>query len=193
MNRASMQRAAAIGVTLVLVAGCATGRAFRSGQQAAKKSEWDAAVAHYREALKGSPNRVDIKIALQRATLAASAEHMARAKDMETQEQWSAAAAEYRLAADLDPANVFAAAKASSIERRLRDELLAMQPPSRMDVLRRQAQQTPGIPVLIDPTVPITFRFINISVREILTSIGAMAGINVTLSLIHISEPTRPY
>ena len=77
MNRASMQRAAAIGVTLVLVAGCATGRAFRSGQQAAKKSEWDAAVAHYREALKGSPNRVDIKIALQRATLAASAEHMA--------------------------------------------------------------------------------------------------------------------
>ena len=193
MNRASMQRAAAIGVTLVLVAGCATGRAFRSGQQAAKKSEWDAAVAHYREALKGSPNRVDIKIALQRATLAASAEHMARAKDMETQEQWSAAAAEYRLAADLDPANVFAAAKASSIERRLRDELLAMQPPSRMDVLRRQAQQTPGIPVLIDPTVPITFRFINISVREILTSIGAMAGINVTFVEQIGPQLLRPY
>jgi general secretion pathway protein D len=188
-----MQRAAAIGVTLVLVAGCATGRAFRSGQQAAKKSEWDAAVAHYREALKGSPNRVDIKIALQRATLAASAEHMARAKDMETQEQWSAAAAEYRLAADLDPANVFAAAKASSIERRLRDELLAMQPPSRMDVLRRQAQQTPGIPVLIDPTVPITFRFINISVREILTSIGAMAGINVTFVEQIGPQLLRPY
>ncbi|MBK9241401.1 MAG: hypothetical protein IPL75_14340 [Acidobacteria bacterium] len=193
MNRASMQRAAAIGVTLVLVAGCATGRAFRSGQQAAKKSEWDAAVAHYREALKGSPTRVDLKIALQRATLAASAEHMARAKDMETQEQWSAAAAEYRLAADLDPANVFAAAKASSIERRLRDELLAMQPPSRMDVLRRQAQQTPGIPVLIDPTVPITFRFINISVREILTSIGAMAGINVTFVEQIGPQLLRPY
>ncbi len=183
----------AIGVTLVLVAGCATGRSFRSGQQAAKKGEWDAAVAHYRAALSGSPTRVDIKIALQRATLAASAEHMARAKDMEAQEQWSVAAAEYRLAADLDPANVFAAAKAASIERRLRDELLAMQPPSRMDVLRRQAQQAPSIPTLIDPTVPITFRFASTSVREILTSIGAMAGINVTFVEQIGPQLLRPY
>ncbi|MSO49559.1 MAG: hypothetical protein EXQ49_06600 [Acidobacteria bacterium] len=193
MKRASMQRAVAIGVTLVLVAGCATGRAFRSGQQAARKGEWDAAVAHYREALKGRPTRVDIRIALQRATLAASAEHMARAKEIEMQEQWSAAAAEYRLAADLDPANVFAAAKAASIERRLREELLAMRPPSRMDVLRRQAQQNPGISTLIDPTVPITFRFINISVREILTSIGAMAGINVTFVEQIGPQLLRPY
>jgi len=194
VSKASMQRTVAIGVTLVLLAGCATGRSFRSGQQAARKGEWDAAVAHYRAALAGSPNRVDIRIALQRATLAASAEHMARAKDLETQEQWSAAAAEFRLAADLDPANVFAAAKAASIERRLREEIMAMQPPSRMDALREQAQaRTPGIPTLIDPTVPITFRFINISVREILTSIGAMAGINVTFVEQIGPQLLRPY
>lgn len=174
------RRAVAVFVAIVLLAGCATGRAFRSGQQAAKKGEWDAAVAYYRSALSKDPSRVDVRIALQRATLAASAEHMARAKDLEAQEQWSAAAAEYRLAADLDPANVFAAAKAAAIERRLRAELDALRPPSRMDALREQARQVPSMPTLIDPTVPINLRITNTSVREILTTIGTMAGINVT-------------
>ena len=108
-----LRRTAAVGVAIVLLAGCATGRAYRSGQQAARSGDWDAAVAYYRTALKNDPSRVDIKIALQRASLAASAEHMARAKELEAQEQWAAAAAEYRLAADLDAANVFAAAGAA--------------------------------------------------------------------------------
>lgn len=175
-----LRRSVAVGVAIVLLAGCATGRAFRAGQQAQKKGDWDAAVAYYQTALRSDPGRVDIKIALQRATLAASAEHMARAKDLEAQEQWAAAAAEYRLAADLDAANIFAAAKATAIERKLRAEMDALRPPSRMDVLRDQARQVPSMPTLIDPTVPITLRFVNTAVREILTSIGAMAGINVT-------------
>jgi len=195
VEKANFRRAIAVGVAIVLLAGCATGRAFRSGQQAARKGDWDAAVAYYRSALANDPSRVDIKIALQRATLAASAEHMARAKDLEGQEQWSAAASEYRLAADLDPANVFAAAKAAAIERRLRAEIDALRPPSRMDTLREQARQSPGIPSLIDPTVPINTKFTNVAVREILTSIGTMAGINVTF----VEQPsitqflTRPY
>jgi general secretion pathway protein D len=175
-----LRRTVAVGVAIVLLAGCATGRAFRSGQQAAKQGDWDAAVAYYRTALSHDASRVDIKIALQRATLAASAEHMARARDLEAQEQWSAAAAEYRLAADLDPANIFAQAKASAIERKLRAEMDALRPPSRMDTLREQAQRVPGMPTLIDPTVPINLRITNTSVREILTTIGTIAGINVT-------------
>jgi general secretion pathway protein D len=170
----------AIGMALIVVSGCATGRQFRSGQQAARKGEWDAAVAFYRAALSRDPKRVDIKIALQRATVAASAEHMARGKDLESQEQWSAAAAEYRLAADLDPANVFAAAKALSIEQRLRAEIEAMRPPSRMDTMRDQARQASTMPTLIDPQSPINLRFTNTSVKEILTSIANWAGINVT-------------
>ena len=190
-----LRRTVAVGVAIVLLAGCATGRAFRSGQQAARQGDWDAAVAYYRTALSHDPSRVDIKIALQRATLAASAEHMARAKDLEAQEQWAAAAAEYRLAADLDPANIFAAAKATAIERKLREEMEALRPVSRMETLREQARQVPGMPTLIDPTVPINLRISNTSVREILTTIGTMAGINVTF----VEQPSidqqlrRPY
>jgi general secretion pathway protein D len=184
--KTNRQRVVAIGVTLILISGCATGRQIRSGQQAAKAGEWDAAVAFYRAALARDPNRIDVKISLQRATVAASAEHMVRAKELEAQEQWSAAAAEYRLAADLDPANVFAVAKAVSIEQRLRAEIEKMRPPSRMDTLREQARQTSAMPTLIDPQQPIDVRFTNTSVREILTSIGTMAGINVTF----VENPT---
>ena len=62
-----LRRTIAVGVTVVLLAGCATGRAYRSGQQAARKGDWDAAVAYYRAALSHDASRVDIKIALQRA------------------------------------------------------------------------------------------------------------------------------
>ncbi len=179
--RTKMQNRVALMLALTLVAaGCATGRAVRQGQQAADKGDWDAAVVYYREALAKDPGRIDVRIALQRATAAASAEHMSRARELEAQEQWSASAAEYRLAADLDPANVFAAAKAASIERKLREDIEALRPPSRMETLRDQARQASQVPVLADPRAPINLRFNNTAVREILTSIGAFAGINVS-------------
>jgi len=190
-----MQRSAALVLALTIVGGCATGRAVRQGDQAAKSGEWDAAVAYYRAALAKEPGRIDVRIALQRATAAASAEHVSRARELEAQEQWSAAAAEYRLAADLDPANVFAAAKAVTIERRLREEIEAMRPPSRMDTLRDQARQVSQVPVLADPRAPVNLRFTNTAVREVLTSIGLYAGINVSF----VEQPSittqlsRPY
>ncbi len=195
MVRTRMQRSAALVLALTIVGGCATGRAVRQGEQAAKSGDWDAAVAYYRAALAKEPGRIDVRIALQRATAAASAEHVARARELEAQEQWAAAAAEYRLAADLDPANVFAAAKAVAIERRLREEIEAMRPPSRMDTLRDQARQVSQVPVLADPRAPVDLRFTNTAVREVLTSIGLYAGINVSF----VEQPSitsqlaRPY
>lgn len=167
-------------LTLTVTVGCATGRAVRQGQNAADKGDWDAAVAYYRSALVSDPGRIDVRIALQRATAAASAQHVARARDLEGQEQWAAAAAEYRLAADLDPANVFAAAKAVAIERRLRAELEALRPPSQMDTLKEQSKLISQIPVLADPRAPVHVKFQNTAVREVLTSIGMFVGINVS-------------
>lgn len=191
MVRTSMRRHAApvaLAMAVLVASGCATGRAFRLGQQAADKGDWDTAVAYYRDALAKDPGRIDAKIALQRASQAASAIHMERAKSLEEQDQMAAAAAEYRLAADLDASNVFAAAKAAAIERQLRAEIEAMRPPSQMDTLRDQARQTSTIPALADPRAPVNLRFVNTAVREILTSIGLYAGINVSF----VETPSMP-
>src|SRR5947209_5060072 len=98
-------RLGAVGLALILLAGCATGRAFRKGQNAARRGDWDSAVAFYREALSHDPGRIDVKIALQRAMGVASAEHIKRAPDLEAQDQIPGAMAEYKLAADVDPTN----------------------------------------------------------------------------------------
>ena len=59
----------------------------RSGEAAAQRGDWDAAVAYYRDALGSDPGRIDVKISLQQAITAAAAGHLKRAHDLEAQDQ----------------------------------------------------------------------------------------------------------
>jgi general secretion pathway protein D len=163
---------------MAVVSACATGSALHNAQKAADHGDWDSAVAYYREALNSDPSRVDIKVALERAMRTASGEHLKRAKTLEEQDQLSGAAAEYRLAADLDPGNTLALTKAIEIEKKIRDQIEASRPRPHIDDLRQQAAQSSQIPHL-DPRVKVTANFTG-SVRDLLTFIAAQTGINVT-------------
>src|SRR5262245_23176116 len=143
------------------------------------KGDWDAAVAYYREALTHDPNRIDVKVALERAMRTASGEHLRRARDLEAQDQLPGAIAEYRLAASLDPGNTLAATKAGELERRIRDQLEASRPRPRIDQLRQQAAQQQGFPRL-DPRVPLPAVRHTGSIRELLRMISDITGIGVT-------------
>ncbi len=174
------RRWGAIALAGLLVVGCATGRSLKSGEAAATRGDWDAAVAYFREALAKKPGDIETRLALERAMREASNQHLARARTLEAQEQWAGAAAEYRLAADLQPSNALAVAKAIEIERKIRAQVEAARPPTRMDQLRQQAEQASTIKRL-DPRVPLVlFRFNNTAIRDILKSIGDQTGINVT-------------
>jgi general secretion pathway protein D len=171
-------RGSALAVALALVGACATGRAVSDAQSAAKRGDWDSAVAYYRQALNSDPSRIDVKVALQRSMQLASAEHLKRAHALEAQDQMSGAAAEYRLAADLDPGNSLALGKALDIERKIREQIEATRPRPRIDELRQQAAQTSPIPRL-DPRVRVSLGFSNAAVKDILTFIGAQTGIDI--------------
>ena len=85
----------AIAVAAVLVFGCvSTGSLIKSGEAAGSRGDWDAAVAYYREALTKSPKDIKAKLSLERAIREASLQHVARARTLESQEQWAGAAAE---------------------------------------------------------------------------------------------------
>ena len=167
-------------LAILLIAGCATGRAIRSGRAAADRGDWDAAVAYYRQALGREPGRVDIRVALQRAMREAASAHLARARTLEAQEQWAGAAAEYRIAAELEPSNALAINKAAEIEKKIRELREAAQPRPRMEELRQQAGQTSTVPRLDPRTVVPAMRFPAASVGEILRTISDLTGINVT-------------
>lgn len=171
-----------LALTAAMAAGCATGRAFVRGQDAAKAGDWDAAVAYYREALRGAPDRVDIKVALSRAMQTGSQAHMARAAQLEAQDQIPGALAEYRLAADVDPANVMASAKAAELDRIIRQRIDDSRPRSPMDIMREQARKVSPLPQLaVDPRLPLPLLTFNqTQVRQVIEAITTFAGINVT-------------
>ena len=175
----AIRRWVLLGVAVALVAGCATGASMRRAKAAADKGDWDTAVAHYRDALRRNPNAVDVRIALERATRAASADHVRRARELEAQDQLAGALAEYRLAADLDVSNTFALTKAVELERRIREQLDAARPRTRLEQLRSDPAVAGQIRRL-HPRAPITVQFLSTSVRQALQTISDLTGINVT-------------
>ena len=164
----------------MLAAGCGAGRTFGKGEEAARSGDWDAAVEYYRKAVQAEPNRPDYTIALQRAMIAASQRHLDEARIFEARGQLDEALREYRRASELDPPNRQVAGKVTEIEHRIRDQAEAAQPRSNITQLRENARQTTPPPLFNLTTVLPGIRFTNASLRDILSSIGMSAGINVT-------------
>lgn len=183
-----------VGLALSLVVGgCATGRAVSKGREAAKRNDWDTAVAYFREAQQSDPGRVDVKIALERATREAAALHIQRARTLEDQDQLSGALAEYRLAADLVPSNTLAITKALELERKIQAQVEASRPKPRIDEMRQQAVQTSPVPRLDPRTRVPLFNYPNAAVRDILSAISAVTNINFTYDQGLEGQLSRPY
>ncbi len=91
-------------LALLMAVGCATtGGMIKNAESATLRGDHDTAVALYRQALADDPERIELRIALERATRTAATDHIRRAREFEAQDQLTGALAEYRLAADLDP------------------------------------------------------------------------------------------
>ena len=176
----TFKRATTFVLVAVALAGCASGRSYRRGQDAARLGDWDTAVAYYRQALLDDPDRLDVRVALERATQSASLEHMSRARKLEVEGQLAAAASEYRRVLDLDATNQVAAAKAAEMERLLREQIDATRPKPEIERLReelRKEQEAAQIPL----QMPLKgFRFGG-TLRELLEFISGASGVNILI------------
>jgi general secretion pathway protein D len=163
----------------VLVVGCAASRAFVRGERAARVGDWDAAVEYYRQAIQDDPDRAEYKIAYERATFAAAAQHADRGRRAEEEGRLDEALREYRRASELDSSNRQVASKLGEIERILRERLEAARPKPQIDRLREEARKVAPEP-LLSPTSPLgPVRFENANARDVLNFIGESTGINV--------------
>ncbi|MDQ3169406.1 MAG: hypothetical protein M3Q55_04585, partial [Acidobacteriota bacterium] len=170
---------------LVLVAatlaGCASGRSFRRGQEAARLGDWDTAVAYYRQSLLEDPDRLDVRVALERATMAASLEHLGRARKLEAEGELAAAASEYRRAVDLDPTNAMAGAKAGELDRRQRDRIEAARPVPEIEQLRAQIRgEQAAASISLNQRLP-RLNFPSATLREVLDFIAATTNVNIVI------------
>ncbi len=173
------QRLIVLIVASALAAGCAAGRAFRKGQEAARSGDWDTAVAEYTRAVQEAPDRPEYKIQLERAMQLAAQGHISRARELEQKDQLDAALIAYRRAVELDSSNRLAAAKAVELEKKIRDRIEATRPRPQIEQLREQARAM-GQPIInLQERLP-KLSFNNASLKGILDFIGTSAGINIT-------------
>jgi tetratricopeptide (TPR) repeat protein len=161
------QRLMVLFVVAALVSGCAAGRAYRRGQDAARAGDWDRAVAHFTTAVQAEPDKAEYKISLERASQTASRQHITAAREFEAKDQLDAALIEYRRAVDLDATNRLAASRAAELERMIRERVEAARRnrPSPSFRSRRGSNALP----LLNPAsrVPLTFSFSNASLKDV--------------------------
>jgi general secretion pathway protein D len=173
-------RFAALIVIASLAAGCAAGRAFGRGDDAARAGDWETAVDHYRRAVQADPQNAEYRIALERAMISASIVHLDAARVAEARGNLEDALREYRRASEFDPPNRQIASKVAELERMMRDQIEASRPRNSVQQMREQARQGGPPPLFNLNTVMAPIRFNQASLRDIFSSIAKATGINIT-------------
>ena len=77
----SLRLVAAVTLLALAGAGCAARWAYRQGQDAAEKRDWDLAVARFTRALDKDPKNIGYKIALENARIQASRYPLRRSEE----------------------------------------------------------------------------------------------------------------
>jgi type II secretory pathway component GspD/PulD (secretin) len=173
-------KAVVLVVVVAAAAGCTASRAFSRGERAARAGDWDLAVSYYSKALQASPNSAEYRIALERAQVSASRVHLERAAEAEKAGDLETAIREYTKAAEFDPANRQAAARASELDKTLRDRIEAARPRPAIEQMKQRARQATAEPILNPASRdPLEVKFVNTNVKDILNFIATASGINI--------------
>jgi general secretion pathway protein D len=161
--------------------GCAAQKAYKQGEEAARRGEWDRAVAHYIQAMNEKPDNPQYRVGFERARLAASQFHFQKAKQLTSNGNFEQAVIEFQLALDFDPTNQFVANELKSArleyERQLNIEKL-----TEIERAKQEAKKKMQIYKVLGPEAETTIqslKFHDDSLKHILDSLGALAGINI--------------
>ena len=179
-----LSKLVALALIAATLSGCAAAMSYRKGFEAGQRRDWDAAVAHYRQAVQEDPDKPEYRIALERASMEAALIHAFAGKEFEAKGELDAALREFKRASEYEPSNRQLAAKVAELDRVIREKIEASRPRSRIAEMRDKARRMSPDPILNPASrEPINWKFgPSASVRDILNFIGAASGINVTFT-----------
>src|SRR6476469_9807233 len=171
----------------ITVGGCASTGSYRSGRVAEEGQNYDRAVAEYTLALKKHPNDRTTQLALQRAKLRASQDHLARARRLEATDKLDEALVEYEMAAELNPGNGDIDTDMRNLRTQLRNRVnVSREGKTQLQTLIDQSQKfgPAGLELPADVRLPASLVFRDASVRDVFTVIARFANVNI------VFEPT---
>jgi len=170
-----MRPAAAV-LVLVGLAGCATSSAFRAGEKAEGRQDYDRAVLEYSKAVQQDPNNVHYRKGLERARLRAAEAHALSARRLASRGMYKEALDEYRLALDLNPSSAALVSEMQETEIRRQGGTLGLTIDEMKDRARERA--LPGLVLGPGAQEPLGLSFRNASLREAYQALGKTVGVN---------------
>lgn len=177
MRKRTAAKAAVLVLACAALIGCAAQSAYRKGESASGREDWDQAVIGYSKALALDPGNTRYGVALERAKLKASALHFEKGKRFASAKQWELAAAEYQQTLLLNAGNQYAA---SELQRALAEVQKRQQSPSEIERLKAKAKRESLEPPKLSPksNIPILLQFRDQPIGKIFEAIGKASGIN---------------
>jgi general secretion pathway protein D len=170
-----MRRAAAA-LVLLAFAGCATSAAFRAGEKAERRQDYDRAVLEYSKAVQKDPNNIHYRKGLERAKLRAAEAHALAARRLASRGMYKEALDEYRLALDLNPSLTRLVVEMQETEARRQGGGLGITVDEMKDRAREKA--LPGLVLGPGAEEPLGLSFRSASLREAYEALGKAVGVN---------------
>ncbi len=164
-----MKRIALLMAAVLIISGCATfTHSYKLGSRAALNKNWDESIHYFERALREDPKNPVYRIALLRARLAASYEHLNKAREFASHEKKEEALAEYKKALSYGQLGSEIVEEA----RRLREAEVKKEKP-------REVRIEPPIKLRVDEE-KIVLRFpVEVSLRSIFQALAKHGRINI--------------
>jgi general secretion pathway protein D len=164
-----------LALALGALAGCATSQAFRAGELAERRQDWDRAVLEYSRAVKSNPDDVQSQRALVRARLRAAEQHTNEGRRLVGRGLIKEALDAFQLAMSLNP-NAALAKEIADSEARQRAGVQA----ASLEQVKERARERalPGLGLDAAALQPLGLSFRGASLREAYGALGKAAGIN---------------
>jgi general secretion pathway protein D len=168
-------RVGLVALTLGALAGCATSSAFRAGEQAERRQDWDRAVLEYSRAVKSDKDGVQAQRGLSRARLRAAERHTNEGRRLAGRGLFKEALDALQLAMSLSP-NATLAKEIADIEIRQRAGVQA----ASLEQVKERARERalPGLGLGPTAQEPLGLSFRGASLREAYAALGKAAGVN---------------
>jgi general secretion pathway protein D len=170
-----MRRAGLVALACATLAACATSQAFRAGEQAERRQDYDRAVLEYSKALKNDPNAVHARRGLTRARLRAAEQHTNEGRRLAARGLNKEALDALKLAMSLSP-SAAVAKEIADIEARQRAGVQA----ASLEQVKERARERalPGLGLGPAGQEPLGLIFRGASLREAYMALGKAAGVN---------------
>jgi general secretion pathway protein D len=177
----------AVALALGLSLACASSGAFRAGEKAERRGDYDSAVREYSRALQLSPDNANLRRSLERARLRASEAHAAAARRLAARGAYKEAVDELRLALDLNPGALGLASELAETEKKR----LEGRPPATVAQMKEKARERtlPGLALGPEAREPLGLSFRNASLREAYLALGKAVGVNFVFDPAFQDQP----